>query len=83
MWMASRGHFAKSRSIIGNDSRGDAEAQRIETMNENKIGTEVIAAAISVHRELGPGLLETEWTWRNINSRGDAEARRRKNESEI
>ena len=28
-------------------------------MHENKIGTIVIEAAIAVHRELGPGLLET------------------------
>lgn len=28
-------------------------------MNENEIGTRVLEAAISVHRELGPGLLET------------------------
>ncbi|MEJ2660155.1 MAG: GxxExxY protein [Desulfobacteraceae bacterium] len=28
-------------------------------MNENDIGTEVVAAAIAVHRELGPGLIET------------------------
>ena len=28
-------------------------------MNENEIGTRIIEAAISVHRELGPGLLET------------------------
>ena len=28
-------------------------------MTENEIGTMVIAAAINVHRELGPGLLET------------------------
>jgi len=28
-------------------------------MNENEIGTRVIEAAISIHRELGPGLLET------------------------
>ncbi len=28
-------------------------------MNENEIGTELINAAIEVHRELGPGLLET------------------------
>ena len=33
-----------------------AEAQR---MTENEIGTIVIEAAIAVHRELGPGLLET------------------------
>ena len=28
-------------------------------MKENEIGTEIIAAAILVHRELGPGLLDT------------------------
>ncbi len=28
-------------------------------MTENEIGTLVIEAAIAVHRELGPGLLET------------------------
>ncbi|MBT7161817.1 MAG: GxxExxY protein, partial [Victivallales bacterium] len=27
-------------------------------MTENQIGTEVVDAAIAVHRELGPGLLE-------------------------
>jgi GxxExxY protein len=28
-------------------------------MNENAIGKEVVDAAVKVHRELGPGLLET------------------------
>jgi GxxExxY protein len=28
-------------------------------MNENAIGKEVVDAAVQVHRELGPGLLET------------------------
>ena len=28
-------------------------------MTKNEIGTQVIEAAIAVHRELGPGLLET------------------------
>ena len=28
-------------------------------MTENEIGTRVLEAAIAVHRELGPGLLET------------------------
>ena len=28
-------------------------------MTENEIGTTVVEAAISIHRELGPGLLET------------------------
>ncbi len=37
-------------------SRRDAGAQR---MTENKIGTIVVESAIAVHRELGPGLLET------------------------
>jgi len=37
-------------------SRTDAEAQR---MTENEIGTLVIESAIAIHRQLGPGLLET------------------------
>jgi GxxExxY protein len=28
-------------------------------MNENAIGKEVVDAAVQVHRELGPGMLET------------------------
>ena len=36
-----------------------AETQRSQSMDENKIGREVVDAAIVVHRELGPGLLET------------------------
>jgi len=28
-------------------------------MDENSIGKEIVDAAIAVHRELGPGLLET------------------------
>jgi GxxExxY protein len=28
-------------------------------MNENELGTQILAAAIEVHRELGPGLLES------------------------
>jgi len=28
-------------------------------MDENEIGRQVVDAAIAVHRELGPGLLET------------------------
>ena len=28
-------------------------------MKENEIGKEVVDAAIAVHRELGPGLMET------------------------
>ena len=38
-------------------SRRDAE--NLTGMRENDIGTQVIKAAINVHRELGPGLLET------------------------
>jgi GxxExxY protein len=37
-------------------SRRDAEAQR---MTENEIGTIIVESAIVVHRELGPGLLES------------------------
>jgi GxxExxY protein len=54
-------HFMRINLItVGIDteevSRRDAEAQR---MTEIEIGTAVIEAAIAVHRELGPGLLET------------------------
>jgi len=37
-------------------SRRDAETQR---MTENELGTIIVESAIAVHRELGPGLLET------------------------
>ena len=37
-------------------SRRDAEAQ---SLSENDIGTTLLEAAIHIHRELGPGLLET------------------------
>jgi GxxExxY protein len=30
-------------------------------MNENEISHEIIGAAIEVHRELGPGLLESAY----------------------
>ena len=36
-----------------------AKAQRSQSMDENRIGTEIVDAAIAVHRELGPGLLES------------------------
>jgi GxxExxY protein len=36
-----------------------AKPQRSPRMHENDIGREVVDAAIAVHRELGPGLLET------------------------
>ena len=38
------------------DSRKGA---KIAKMDENSIGKEIVDAAIAVHRELGPGLLET------------------------
>ena len=47
-----------------------AEAQ---TMKENDIGTLVVKAAIAMHRELGPGLLETVYEVilaRELRSRG-------------
>jgi GxxExxY protein len=36
-----------------------AQRRRDAEMTENEIGTIVVEAAIAVHRELGPGLLET------------------------
>ncbi len=35
------------------------DAENAFAMNENDIGTQVLQSAINVHRELGPGLLET------------------------
>lgn len=42
-------------------------------MNENELGTLILAAAIEVHRELGPGLLESVYEVvlaRELSSRG-------------
>jgi GxxExxY protein len=42
-------------------------------MNENELGTLILAAAIEVHRELGPGLLESVYEVvlaRELTSRG-------------
>ena len=36
-----------------------AETQRTQRMDENEIGKEVVDSSIALHRELGPGLLET------------------------
>jgi len=36
-----------------------AKAQRRQGMTENEIGKVIVDSAIAVHRELGPGLLET------------------------
>ncbi len=36
-----------------------AKRRRAKKMKENEIGTAVVDAAITVHRELGPGLLES------------------------
>lgn len=53
-------NLSRTYNLVGtgeeDNSRRGAEAQR---MTENEIGTRVIEAAIAVHRELGPGLLET------------------------
>ena len=40
-------------------ARRRRDAENSKEMSENDIGTQVIEAAINVHRELGPGLLET------------------------
>ena len=39
--------------------RAAAPLREIHVMNENEIGTIILAAAIEIHRELGPGLLES------------------------
>lgn len=55
-WQAeAEDRFITERGKKGG-SRRDAEAQR---MTETEIGTIIVDAAIAVHRELGPGLLET------------------------
>ena len=50
-------HEPKASTLIEiGEDESRAEAQR---MTENEIGTIVVGSAIEVHRELGPGLLET------------------------
>ena len=44
--------------------RGGAEIQ----MKENVLGTKILGAALSIHRELGPGLLEIKSVERVIPS---------------
>jgi len=46
-----------------------AEAQR---MTENELGTIIVDAAIAVHRELGPGLLETVYELGTLLNFGEA-----------
>ena len=52
-----------NHATVHNNSEPRAEARwRREThsvVHENEIGTIVIESAITIHRELGPGLLET------------------------
>ena len=40
-------------------SRASRQAAKVARMDENQIGKIVVNAAIAVHRELGPGLLES------------------------
>ncbi len=51
MRLARHSPFAKTVNLT--PRRQDAK------MNENAIGKEVVDAAVKVHRELGPGLMET------------------------
>lgn len=44
------------RSRVGAEKRGEEERER-----ENRIGGIILDAAITVHRELGPGLLESAY----------------------
>lgn len=47
------------------DRRRDSrKGAKIAKMDENSIGKEIVDAAIAVHRELGPGLLETVYSVR-------------------
>lgn len=49
--------------LVSSQAKGLAQRRRgaemFNAMRENDIGTRVLEAAINVHRELGPGLLET------------------------
>ena len=57
-----RGQPPLTAAVGTREEMTPAEAQR---MKEDEIGTRVIEAAIAVHRELGPGLLETGYEDRN------------------
>ena len=44
---------------FGTARRGAVAQRNTSVMHENEIGTIVIESPIAIHRELGPGLLET------------------------
>ena len=46
-------------SLLEPEKRSEITPAEAQRMTENEIGTRVIEAAIAVHRELRPGLLET------------------------
>jgi hypothetical protein len=63
-WWTSPGPWPKPsawpwKSAAGNNRRSPAKAQKAQRLTENEISKVVVDAAIEIHRELGPGLLES------------------------
>jgi hypothetical protein len=50
---------AVAETVFGQKRQTHAKTSKDAKMNENVIGKAVVDAAVKVHRELGPGLLET------------------------
>ena len=58
-YQGNRGLFAKVIfNVAGNEFHTKARRHK-EKMNENEIGKIVVDTAVGLHKELGPGLLET------------------------
>jgi len=58
-WNTSCSLMRKSEAVTVNIPRGGAECAEARLMDLNKVSHDVIQSAIEIHKELGPGLLES------------------------